>query len=568
MRRLLDFISLRMLRRIDIRYRLILAFVALSLLPLAVSGVLSYAESSRTIQDKTRVFFVEIVKQVAQNFALQMGQLEAASESFAMSDRVQMALVRYYGADERERAHARSDLTRTLLEKYGSFDYINQKYLLDNQYNMMDTQVFAQLGDSVVRLAESTAAGGRPAWTTYRSSAGQESIALVRKIRTKADNRLAGTLFIGVKASQFSSIFSSVAPGEDASLFVVDLRDGRIIVEGKRRAGAARAEPALLKAISQQSSAGVETNFIGYDAHDGTPFRAAYARIPDTSWYVVDAVSLRSLMTEPESLRHKLLLIGLACLSCALLFSVAISRSISTPLDTLVAIMQQTESGNYRMRAPLTGQDEISVLSARFNAMAARVLEQNERLEERVAERTRDLAQATRALEILSITDGLTGIANRRRFDAMFSAEIQRAARAGEPLTLMMLDVDLFKNYNDFYGHQAGDDCLREVAMFLQARSRRSSDLVARYGGEEFVFVCIDTDAATACELAQSICTAMAARDLPHTRSPFGCITLSIGVASMVPQSDTTPEAFIRMADAAMYRAKNEGRNRVCEATT
>ena len=148
----------------------------------------------------------------------------------------------------------------------------------------------------------------------------------------------------------------------------------------------------------------------------------------------------------------------------------------------------------------------------------------------------------------------------------MFAAEIQRAARAGEPLTLMMLDVDLFKNYNDFYGHQAGDDCLREVALFLQSRSRRSSDLVARYGGEEFAFVCIDTDAASARELAQSLCTAIAARDLPHTRSPFGCITLSIGVATLIPQPGTTPEIMIRMADAAMYRAKNEGRNRVCEA--
>lgn len=566
MRNLLDFISLKVLRRIDIRYRLILAFIALSLLPLAVSGVLSYAESSRAIHDKSRVFFVEIVKQVAQNFALQMGQLEAASESFVLSDRVQTALEHYYGNDETERVHARSDLTRILLEKYGSFDYINQKYLLDNQYNMMDTQVFSQLGDSVVRLAESTAAGGRPAWTTYRSSAGQESIALVRKIRTKADNRLAGTLFIGVKASQFSSIFDSVALGEDASLFVVDLKDGRIIVEGKRAASGSRAEPALLKAISQQSVAGHETNFIGYDAHDGTPYQAAYARVPDTSWYVVDTISLRSLMAEPESMRNRVLLIGLACFACALIFSVVISRSISTPLGALIAIMQQTESGNYRMRAPTTGQDEITMLSERFNAMAGRVLEQNERLEERVAERTRDLAQATRTLEILSTTDGLTGIANRRRFDAMFATEIQRAARAGEPLTLMMLDVDLFKNYNDFYGHQAGDDCLREVALFLQSRSRRSSDLVARYGGEEFAFVCIDTDAASARELAQSLCTAIAARDLPHTRSPFGYITLSIGVATLIPQPGTTPEIMIRMADAAMYRAKNEGRNRVCEA--
>ncbi|MFZ5507649.1 MAG: diguanylate cyclase domain-containing protein [Pseudomonadota bacterium] len=184
-------------------------------------------------------------------------------------------------------------------------------------------------------------------------------------------------------------------------------------------------------------------------------------------------------------------------------------------------------------------------------------------LEDKVRERTVELEASNRRLAELSATDSLTGIANRRRFDETMEAEWARARRSGEPLALCLLDVDLFKPYNDHYGHLAGDDCLRLVAEVINAHVRRASDLVARYGGEEFAFIIPGVDADGALATAHAVCAALQARGEPHVRSPFGVLTASIGVAVMVPTDDDTPDQLVRLADQALYEAKRAGRNRV-----
>lgn len=184
-------------------------------------------------------------------------------------------------------------------------------------------------------------------------------------------------------------------------------------------------------------------------------------------------------------------------------------------------------------------------------------------LEDRVTERTRALEESNRKLAELSATDSLTGIANRRRFDETLAVEWARARRSGEPLALCMLDVDLFKDYNDHYGHQAGDDRLRQVADVISQHVRRSGDLVARYGGEEFAFISPAADEAHALAMAQTVCTALRTCAVPHGRSPFGVLTASIGVAVIVPGEHDSPGDLVRRADAALYKAKRSGRNRV-----
>lgn len=183
-------------------------------------------------------------------------------------------------------------------------------------------------------------------------------------------------------------------------------------------------------------------------------------------------------------------------------------------------------------------------------------------LEQRVAQRTDELQLLNRKLEALSLTDSLTGIANRRHFDSTLRLEWQRAQRLGQPLALAMLDVDWFKHYNDHYGHPAGDACLRLIAQTLTATVCRSSDLVARYGGEEFAFIAPMTDGAGALEIAHKVVHAVAALALPHRDSPLGYVTLSIGVVAMHPNPADTPERLLQRADAALYQAKTQGRNR------
>lgn len=190
--------------------------------------------------------------------------------------------------------------------------------------------------------------------------------------------------------------------------------------------------------------------------------------------------------------------------------------------------------------------------------------EHNRELQVQVEEGTRALALANEQLQLISHTDGLTGISNRRHFDQALAHEWARAQRSQSPLALVMLDVDLFKHFNDQYGHLTGDKCLQALALTLsQSGARREGGLVARFGGEEFVVLLPASDAQVAMDVAHEIQHAIQAMALPHEGAFFGVVTVSFGVASGVPQRDQAPEELVRRADRALVRAKQGGRNRI-----
>jgi diguanylate cyclase (GGDEF)-like protein len=164
-------------------------------------------------------------------------------------------------------------------------------------------------------------------------------------------------------------------------------------------------------------------------------------------------------------------------------------------------------------------------------------------------------------VEALSATDGLTGIANRRAFDDKLAQEWRRSVRNGTPLALLMLDVDYFKNFNDRYGHQAGDECLSQVAQVLQNACRRPVDMPARYGGEDFALILPETELAGAAGVAEMIRQELARRALRHEDSPYGVVTVSIGVLSRTATRDSDAAAMLADVDALLYSAKREGRN-------
>ncbi len=167
-------------------------------------------------------------------------------------------------------------------------------------------------------------------------------------------------------------------------------------------------------------------------------------------------------------------------------------------------------------------------------------------------------------LAALSLTDGLTGIANRRRFDEFLKNEWLGATRTGKPLSLILADVDYFKAYNDHYGHTAGDQCLKTVAQTLAEGLSRCTDLVARYGGEEFVCVLPATDHTGAMAIAERLRERVASRRCDHPLSLVGpFVTVSMGVATLQPDPHTEPHLLIESADHRLYQAKQAGRNRV-----
>lgn len=183
-------------------------------------------------------------------------------------------------------------------------------------------------------------------------------------------------------------------------------------------------------------------------------------------------------------------------------------------------------------------------------------------LDRRVAERTEALTLANQRLEALSTTDGLTGLANRRSFDDTLAREWQRARRSGQPLALLMIDVDHFKGFNDTYGHLAGDDCLRQIAQVLRGRMQRGGDTVARFGGEEFAIItAIGLD--DACAVAERIRDDVARTSIVLEGASTARVSVSIGVSVIVPRASDQAEELIALADAALYDAKHLGRNQV-----
>lgn len=188
----------------------------------------------------------------------------------------------------------------------------------------------------------------------------------------------------------------------------------------------------------------------------------------------------------------------------------------------------------------------------------------NQDLEHKVQLRTAELQTANERLERLSSLDGLSGLANRRTFDQTLLTEWQRAQRHGQWLAVIMLDIDNFKAYNDHYGHQAGDACIQALAQVLSDSVRRSGELVARYGGEEFVFLLPGSDVSAALKTAERTRQAVEARALPHAYSATADhVTISLGVAALRPGPDDISARLVKMADDALYAAKNAGRNRV-----
>ncbi|MCF6289396.1 MAG: diguanylate cyclase [Desulfobacterales bacterium] len=218
-------------------------------------------------------------------------------------------------------------------------------------------------------------------------------------------------------------------------------------------------------------------------------------------------------------------------------------------------------ANDYLVKLP----DKVELIARiRYHSRSYINLQERDEAFRALQESQRKLAEANRTLQKLSALDGLTGIANRRSFDEMLTKEWQRAMRQATPLSLIMLDIDFFKLYNDHYGHQGGDDCLKTVASALEKSLHRETDLLARYGGEEFSAILPETNHEGAMKIAEIMRAAVQAQQIPHAKSTVSdYVSISVGVATCVPDRDAAPDSLIALADQALYLAKENGRNRV-----
>ena len=246
--------------------------------------------------------------------------------------------------------------------------------------------------------------------------------------------------------------------------------------------------------------------------------------------------------------------------------------------DVPVIVLSSNEDPRDKSKAFENGANDYLVklpdkieLIARIRAHARAYMTKRQRDEayRELAAVKAQLEERNLVLARLSSMDGLTGIANRRHFDEMLDREWRDAQRRTWPVSLILVDVDHFKKYNDHYGHQGGDDCLRQVATAIGAGAQRPCDVAARYGGEEFVVLLPDTDEDGAMVVAEQIRARVAALELPHAKSDSSHrVSISLGVATIVPERGGDAAHLIARADANLYRAKATGRDRVVAGTS
>jgi len=265
-------------------------------------------------------------------------------------------------------------------------------------------------------------------------------------------------------------------------------------------------------------------------------------------------------------LRDRGILISFSSALVLLLASWFILGRGLAPLRKIATVAKSIQQGNTDVDIPLLlQQDEIGILSNSLHDMQQASRQREEDLEKLVKQRTYDLQKLNLELQSLSDTDSLLNVANRRRLDEYFDIEWRRAWREQEPFTLMLLDIDHFKSYNDFYGHIQGDNCLKRVAEILQLEVKRPSDLLARFGGEEFAIVLPNTDVKGAVILAERIQSRVRAAAIENAAlSEQQIVTISIGISGRrQDDSPDVPSDMFERADKYLYQAKEAGRDRI-----
>lgn len=405
----------------------------------------------------------------------------------------------------------RATLHRFLFDRSASAEFLGTILILDSEGNVVyDSQTIeppkANFADrDFFQVHRDSADAGMYVSRPYRSRLrdGDESIGISRRL-SNPDGSFAGVVTGSLRLAFFRERFARLSLGPQDSITILR-NDGAVIARSPYSSTDLGADIGQAKAF-QQFLIRRDGAFVGALAPDGVERLYTFDTVPGAPLIIDVALAVDQVLQRWE--RRAMLII------------------------------------------PIT-------LALFASVMAQIVLYRRE---------TRLRREVESQLETQAQTDGLTGIANRRTFDETLEREWQSAIREGQPLSLLFLDADHFKLYNDRYGHQEGDELLKILALTVRGKARRPRDLAARYGGEEFVALLPDTAQDRAVEIAERIRQAVVGLHAPHEDNEGGIVTVSIGVATCIPKPGDDASILVEAADAAVYRAKETGRNRVTVA--
>jgi diguanylate cyclase (GGDEF)-like protein len=314
--------------------------------------------------------------------------------------------------------------------------------------------------------------------------------------------------------------------------------------------------PLLASVAEKAIDSNKDSGSVAFVAADNSRRIVNFVRIPGTqSRLIVSIDETKVSAAINRDIRTAYLQLGFVCLFVLLGALVAAEKLIIYPVDMMAATAKRFGQGDWSARAgPGRLPAEFVPLARAFNAMAAKL-----------GERERELIATNDRLTVMASMDMLSGLANRRGFQSRLDFEWMRAQQYDSDLSLLMIDVDHFKLYNDTYGHPEGDACLTRLGETLAGIAADSFGFAGRYGGEEFCLLLPNTEAARALEIGEQVRQAVLAQAMPHATSAHQIVTVSVGVATTKPNANQRPGDLIEAADAALYAAKHRGRNAVVE---
>ncbi|MEM9153603.1 MAG: diguanylate cyclase [Cyanobacteria bacterium P01_F01_bin.33] len=446
-------------------------------------------------------------------------------------------------------------------------------------------------------------AAGQPTWSPIYVWAAVPRLGIDRVAPVYDDSgALAGVLAAAVTLTDISDFLKQLEASESGQIFMIE-RSGEIVASsvaeppfrlteaGEQRLAALDSSEPLIR----EAARSLLDRFGSFDriiANEQFVFEISGQRqfiqtIPFNTqrgidWLIIVVIPETDFMDYIRSNTYTTMLLCLGALVVAAGLGVATSQWIARPVlrlsrasQSLAERAMDTDFGNEEL---VSEEDighqtiqELGILAGTFSHMAQQLRlafntmnTANAELERRVADRTRELELANQELQRFVSIDGLTQVANRRRFDEYLQQSWRQHIREQQSLSLILCDVDYFKLYNDTYGHQAGDECLKQIAAVMRATICRPIDLVARYGGEEFAVVLPQTDLDGASQVAEKIRQQVKQLDILHASSGISpVVTISLGVSACSPAQHSLSEALLTAADRALYRSKTKGRDRV-----
>ena len=368
---------------------------------------------------------------------------------------------------------------------------------------------------------------------------GKATLVLAVPIR-EADGRFLAAFAAKLNLHAVTDMLPRLSPLDSGEVALMT-DQGRLVI--KSRVSSAELMRTKLPETMTSALFEKEGQTVVYKRADGQEVIGSMRRVPPLRWAAVAEIPLAQTLGRVGRLRSATGVLLAALLALVGLLAYVLGLLIARPLGRLTTAAAKVVAGDLLVELPVGGIGEVGYLTRAFNTLVARLRERESQAE----------------LERLSVTDALTGLYNRRHLMGTLATEVQRSRRLRRPFSVLLADVDHFKQYNDTHGHPAGDAALARIADILR-KTTRGVDCVARYGGEEFLVMLLETTVGTAAIVAERIRARVAIEELAGGR-----VTISIGVAEC-PSHGDTPESLIESADAALYEAKDRGRDRVVAA--